>query len=121
MLNKAYIYIYIYIYIHTHTYIYIYIYTHTSACYFNYREFLTGFHKRKDERRKRAQEELKQQLQEEKKTRRCEVWKLISHKVYSYDMDELGLIKLNTHTFIITVLFNASSKCDRSIINTVLI
>jgi hypothetical protein len=37
------------------------------------REFLTGFHKRKLQRKKRAQEELKQQLNEERKRLKQEV------------------------------------------------
>jgi ribosomal RNA-processing protein 17 len=37
------------------------------------REFLTGFHKRKLQRKKRAEEELKQQLKEERKRLKHEV------------------------------------------------
>jgi hypothetical protein len=38
-----------------------------------YREFLTGFHKRKLQRKKIAQEQLKQQLKEERKRLKQEV------------------------------------------------
>jgi ribosomal RNA-processing protein 17 len=61
------------------------------------REFLTGFHKRKLQRKKIAQEQLKQQLKEERKR--------LKEKVCTRVMrthTDLPLIRINTIIFVIT-------------------
>jgi hypothetical protein len=46
---------------------------HFVLCLFPFRSFLTGFKKRKDERRKKGREHLEQQFKEEKKRIRQKV------------------------------------------------
>lgn len=53
-------------------------------CLINYRDFLTGFHKRKLQRKKKAKEKLEQELKEEKKRLKTEARESYKKLVKSY-------------------------------------